>query len=909
MNKRKAYSGKMNAEDKENQSFEPQESTLKTPLKQATTSNWFLAEIQPPASGHLTTPPKPHEISPGDPWTPTANLKMLISAASPEIRNREQEKRLSDSRSEILEDHLSGDEYEKSQPSRKEKSLGLLCHKFLARYPSYPNTSKNNEICLDEVAEELNVERRRIYDIVNVLESLHMVSRLAKNRYSWHGRHNLKKTLQILKKVAEENKYAQQIELIKRKQYEQELLGDDQKIELVAKQVRPNDHTDICFVELPGMEFRTASVNSRKDKSLRVMSQKFVMLFLVSTPQVVNLEIAAKILIGEDYVEYLDKSKFKTKIRRLYDIANVLSSLELIKKVRVTEEKGRKPAFKWTGPDVFSEIQATQPVSTPTVIPLSHPVEGKSSKEHCSKNLFPTRSKQGFTRHPSLIKLTKSIQSDQRKIRSAPSSPFKKNTSQIPSSFPSKMAQLAAICKQQLDEQSREFKKRKMKLDSALPCTLASPPDCLKPESFLLPSQAEILPLMHSSVSPGMLPLHSNVSYALYLHPSQTQIMTAYNPSFMVQPVHCVNVIGIKSPVEDSSQIVPGKIFTEDNGSNLEEGVACAKCRDLCLEKEQEGTKDDVMPEKCFKRHKTSLEHSPIRKYMRDEEALQHVLVGESTVNQKSKSSIALHLDLEVFTSSAVKQIKHEKADQTLECQSKQQKQGDVLEYDSITTAQEMPATFAVPTPKTWFPSGYLIPLPHCTKLSNETTLYNKDKAEMCAAEQKSYSSHIAAPLNLMLPPSSVTTVPVVNGTTIASGHADSIQAPSSSVQNFTLQHLGLIQASLQLSADQVPGNVPVCQGPELVNSASKSVGLKQGKAVYGHEVHRKSVPAASLQQTIVPVVSSISEKDGENTFQTPCEAAVVSDFCSSSCESDRISQETLVIPQREHDVSTEDKF
>lgn len=43
------------------------------------------------------------------------------------------------------------------------------------------------------------------------------------------------------------------------------------------------------------------------------MSQKFVMLFLVSTPQIVSLEIAAKILIGEDHVEDLDKSKFKSK--------------------------------------------------------------------------------------------------------------------------------------------------------------------------------------------------------------------------------------------------------------------------------------------------------------------------------------------------------------------------------------------------------------------------------------------------------------------------------------------------------------------------------------------------------------------------------------------------------------------
>uniref|UniRef100_A0A670IDY1 Transcription factor E2F8 n=1 Tax=Podarcis muralis TaxID=64176 RepID=A0A670IDY1_PODMU len=823
----------MNIEDKENWSFEPHESTLKTPLKQAATSSWLLAEKPPPASGHLTTPPKPNEISPGDPWTPTANLKMLISAASPEIRNREQEKRLSDSRNEIPEDHLSGDEYEKSQPSRKEKSLGLLCHKFLARYPSYPDISKNNEICLDEVAEELNVERRRIYDIMNVLESLHMVSRLAKNRYSWHGRHNLKKTLQILKKVAEENNYSQQVELIKRRQYEEEPEGDDQKIQLMAKHVRPNDHTDICFVELPGMEFRAASVNSRKDKSLRVMSQKFVMLFLVSTPQVVNLEVA-----------YLDKSKFKTKIRRLYDIANVLSSLELIRKVHVTEEKGRKPAFKWTGPDVFSEILGRWTVT-------SDPHVGKSSKEHCSKNLFPTRSKQGFIRHPSLMKLAKGAQSNQRKIRSAPSSPVKKNAS---------TSQFCCFGGAILDARIlmlwisflRDFKKRKMKLEhSTLPSPLGLPPKTrLKPKPFLLPSQTEILPLIHNSVPPAMLPLHPNVPYALYLHPSQTQLVTAYNPSFTVRPVHCANVAGSKSPTEPSSQVAPGPIFIEDSGSNGEGSASCAKGQDLWLAKEQEGTKDDVVPERRLKRRR--MEGSPMKKYASEEAALHDVLL-------------------------------------------------------------------------TWFPSGYLIPLPHCTKLGNETIFSNKEKAEMCAAEQKSYSSPIAggiqvtseftavnfpafhiAPVNLKLPASSVATVPVVNGTAVTSDQADSIQAPSASVMNFTLQHLGLIPANLQMSANQVLRSGPVCQGAE-------HVGFKQEKAMqnvlppYSDELNGKSVSAASLQQATVPVTSSIL--DNCHDFQASCESAVVPEFCSSFHESDRISQATLAIPQREHGVSTEDKF
>lgn len=46
---------------------------------------------------------------------------------------------------------------------------------------------------------------------------------------------------------------------------------------------------------------------------------------------------------------------FAAKVRRLYDIANVLRSLKLIEKVHVTEERGRKPAFEWVGPGEFPQ--------------------------------------------------------------------------------------------------------------------------------------------------------------------------------------------------------------------------------------------------------------------------------------------------------------------------------------------------------------------------------------------------------------------------------------------------------------------------------------------------------------------------------------------------------------------------
>ena len=53
-----------------------------------------------------------------------------------------------------------------------------------------------------------------------------------------------------------------------------------------------------------------------------------------------------------DVGEKLDFKVLKTKIRRLYDIANVLQSIGLIKKCQASDEKktsGHKPAFEWIG--------------------------------------------------------------------------------------------------------------------------------------------------------------------------------------------------------------------------------------------------------------------------------------------------------------------------------------------------------------------------------------------------------------------------------------------------------------------------------------------------------------------------------------------------------------------------------
>ncbi|XDB65725.1 PREDICTED: transcription factor E2F8 [Capra hircus] len=861
--------------EKENLFFEPHKRGLmKTPLKESTAANIVLAEIQPDF-GPLTTPTKPKEISQGEPWTPTANLKMLISAVSPEIRNRDQKRGLFDNRNglpevkDCLHEHFSGDEYEKSQPSRKEKSLGLLCHKFLARYPNYPNPAVNNDICLDEVAEELNVERRRIYDIVNVLESLHMVSRLAKNRYTWHGRHNLNQTLGTLKSVGEENKYAEQIMMIKKKEYEQEFdFSKSYSIEdpIIKSNTGQNGHPDMCFVELPGVEFRAASVNSRKDKSLRVMSQKFVMLFLVSTPQIVSLEIAAKILIGEDHVEDLDKSKFKTKIRRLYDIANVLSSLDLIKKVHVTEERGRKPAFKWTGPEISPNPSGLSPV-----LPLaaSDLEARRSSKENCAKNLFSTRGKPNFTRHPSLIKLVKSIDSDRRKINSAPSSPIKTHkaeSTQNSAPFPSKMAQLAAICKMQLEEQSSEPRKKvKVQLAGSGHCKPVAPLDTpanaeLEMTAPSLIQPLGVVPLLASPLSPAVpviLPqTPSGSSYTIYLQPAQAQTIT---PPPGLSPTVCPTT---------SSNTMRSKDSTDATGENA----------------------DSDAPKSSASTRPGSLLPEPERQGAKNRER-------EPAGEKGSKRASMLE-----------------------DGGSKKKFKEDLKAPENVST--------------TLFPSGYLIPLTQCSTLGAESILSSNENSGTLSPNHRIYSSPIAGvipvtsseltavnfpsvqvtPLKLMVSPTSMAAVPVGNSPALSLSHPVPIQNPSSAIVNFTLQHLGLISPGVQVSASPAPGTTGVSPRIEAVSVTPENAGTQQGRAtkcdasiLSQNQTNGQSFAGTGAQQP-VPVTPKGSQPVAESFFRTPGGPTnPTGSTCVDFDGANHTSIGTLFVPQRKLEVSTED--
>ena len=80
----------------------------------------------------------------------------------------------------------------------------------------------------------------------------------------------------------------------------------------------------------------------KRDKSLGILCQQFIGLF-VTWRHVISLEDAARqislkeeggdsLFATEDVSGMDDAQKLKTKVRRLYDIANVLQSIGLIEK-------------------------------------------------------------------------------------------------------------------------------------------------------------------------------------------------------------------------------------------------------------------------------------------------------------------------------------------------------------------------------------------------------------------------------------------------------------------------------------------------------------------------------------------------------------------------------------------------
>ncbi|CAI5779911.1 transcription factor E2F3 isoform X2 [Podarcis lilfordi] len=70
-----------------------------------------------------------------------------------------------------------------SEKTRYDTSLGLLTKKFVQLLSQSPD----GVVDLNKAAEVLKVQKRRIYDITNVLEGIHLIKKKSKNNIQWMG--------------------------------------------------------------------------------------------------------------------------------------------------------------------------------------------------------------------------------------------------------------------------------------------------------------------------------------------------------------------------------------------------------------------------------------------------------------------------------------------------------------------------------------------------------------------------------------------------------------------------------------------------------------------------------------------------------------------------------------------------
>jgi sugar-specific transcriptional regulator TrmB len=123
---------------------------------------------------------------------------------------------------------------------RQETSLGELTKKFLRLLKS----SKDECIDLNDAANKLQVQKRRIYDITNVLEGIGFIEKSGKRGIKWKGELGVAENIQLNQTIA---KYRRELKVAKtqEKQYNDYINSLHESFNKIAAD---NSYAELAFV-------------------------------------------------------------------------------------------------------------------------------------------------------------------------------------------------------------------------------------------------------------------------------------------------------------------------------------------------------------------------------------------------------------------------------------------------------------------------------------------------------------------------------------------------------------------------------------------------------------------------------------------------------------------------------------
>lgn len=283
--------------------------------------------------------------------------------------------------------------------SRKEKSLGLLCQRFLIAINEETVGSPTKEVHLETVARKMCVEKRRIYDIVNVMEALDAMHKTNKSYYQWQGLECLPKLMSDLQIEAIEEGLPERVLRVEQAMCSFTELASPRGLKSFKDTVGSFVTSTSSTPTTPSTSFEPAAKTesekrSRVDtrdrqgrNSLAQLCRRFLMVLLSNPKNVrkVSLDVASTVLIKDPETEGFEPPS-RSRCRRLYDIANVLVALGLIKKVHYLFGTKKIPLFVYCGPepDEFARFDVFQSVerllSSPQNVPQTPVIKAQTDK-------------------------------------------------------------------------------------------------------------------------------------------------------------------------------------------------------------------------------------------------------------------------------------------------------------------------------------------------------------------------------------------------------------------------------------------------------------------------------------------------------------------------------------------------